>query len=129
MVPELFFSPLVVLIALAWLCLLLQWTWPSDLATGPPTPEPLPPVPKRKRERKPFAGLITKPHCDTCEHGTALRPGRVPIFPVRLRAETGVQWPYVSTSPTDPLCRRTATAVSPQHWHDTKRGSALSSAG
>jgi hypothetical protein len=42
--------------------------------------------------------------------------GRVPIFPVRLRAKPGVKWPSVSTSPTDPLGRRTATAVSLPHF-------------
>src|SRR5262245_7128411 len=73
MVSHLFYYQLV-LIALVCLYVMLQWTWPSDLATGPPTPELLPPVPKRKRERQPFAGLTTKPHCDACEHGTAPRP-------------------------------------------------------
>src|SRR2546428_6554528 len=32
------------------------------------------PGPKRHRERKPFAGLTTKPHCDACEHASDLRP-------------------------------------------------------
>ena len=57
-----------------------------------------------------------------------IRAGRVPIFPVRLPAEQGVKSPYVSTCSTDPLCSTTATGVWPRHWHDTKRGSALSSA-
>ena len=73
MVPDLFFSQLV-LIALVWLCLMLHWTWPSDPATCPPTPEPTPSVPKRHRERKPFAGLTKKPHCDACAHASNLRP-------------------------------------------------------
>src|SRR5712691_5325435 len=50
------------------------------------------------------------------------------LFPVRLPAEQGVKSPYVSTCSTDPLCSTTATGVWPRHWHDTKRGSALSSA-
>src|SRR5215831_3761388 len=83
MVSHLFYYQLV-LIALAWLCVMLQWAWPSDLATGPPTPEPLPPVPKRKRERQPFAGLTTKPHYDTCEHGTAPRPHAPSTPPPRI---------------------------------------------
>jgi transposase-like protein/IS1 family transposase len=72
MVPDLCF-PQLVLITLVWLCLMLHWTWPSDLATCPPTPEPIPPVPKRKRERKPFAGLTITPHCAACAHASDLR--------------------------------------------------------
>ena len=59
MVSHLFFYQLT-LIALVWLCVMLHWAWPSDPATGPPTPEPTPPVPKRHRERTPFAGLTTR---------------------------------------------------------------------
>ena len=33
----------------------------------------MPPVPKRKRERKPFAGLTKKPHCAACTHTSDLR--------------------------------------------------------
>jgi hypothetical protein len=73
MVSHLFFS-LLVLIALVWLCLMLQWAWPSAPATYLPTPEPTPPVPQRHRERIPFAGLTTKPHCDACAHASDLRP-------------------------------------------------------
>src|SRR5215467_14568922 len=35
MVSDLFFSQLV-LVALVWLCLLLQWAWPSDAASRNP---------------------------------------------------------------------------------------------
>ena len=73
MVSPLFFYQLT-LIALVWLCLMLQWVWPSNAAACPTIPEPLLPRPKRQREPKPFAGLITKPHCDACEHSTAPRP-------------------------------------------------------
>src|SRR6266849_7922253 len=73
MVPTLFFYQLV-LVALVWLCVMLHWAWPSGPATCPPPSEPTPPKPKRHREPTPFAGLTTKPHCDTCEHGTAPRP-------------------------------------------------------
>src|SRR5215471_14581420 len=69
MVSPLFFSQ-VVLIALVWLCLMLQWAWPSDPAVCPTPPEPPPLRPKRKREPKPFAGLTRKPHCDACEHAS-----------------------------------------------------------
>ena len=35
MVPDLFFDQLV-LVALVWLCLLLQWAWSSDTVACPP---------------------------------------------------------------------------------------------
>jgi len=88
MVSHLFFYQLV-LIALVWLCLMLQWTWPSDPALCPPTPEPTPPVPKRQRERKPFAGLTTKPHCDACAQASDLRPAASCPPPPRLVATRG----------------------------------------
>jgi hypothetical protein len=47
MVSTLFFYQLV-LVALAWLCVMLHWTWPSDpAAVCPTTPEPPGPRPKR----------------------------------------------------------------------------------
>src|SRR5215467_222828 len=74
MVSHLFFYQLT-LIALVWLCVILQWVWPSDpTAVGPTTPEPTPPPPKRHREPKPFAGFIKKPHCDACAHSTDPHP-------------------------------------------------------
>jgi len=42
MVSHLFFYQLV-LIARVWLCVMLQWAWPSDPAAAcPPPPEPPP---------------------------------------------------------------------------------------
>src|SRR6266851_5568082 len=73
MVSHLFFYQLV-LIALVWLCVMLHWAWPSDPAAACPPPELPPLLPKRTRELTPFAGLTTKPPCDTCEHATAPRP-------------------------------------------------------
>jgi IS1 family transposase len=73
MVSHLFFYQLV-LIALVWLCLMLQWAWPSAPAAAGPPPELPPLLPKRTREPKPFAGLTTKPHCDACAHASDLRP-------------------------------------------------------
>ena len=71
MVSHLFFYQLT-LIALVWLCIMLQWVWPSDpTPVGPTTPESSPPPPKRHRESPPFAGLTTKPHCDACAHASA----------------------------------------------------------
>ena len=55
--------------------------------------------------------------------------GRVPIFPVRLLAEPGAKWPYVSTGSTAPPCSTSARVRWPRHWHDTSTCSVLSSAG
>src|SRR5713101_2669988 len=82
MVSHLFFYQLV-LIALVWLCVMLHWAWPSDPAAACPPPELPPLLPKRKREPTPFAGLTTKPPCDTCEHATAPRP-QAPAAPPRI---------------------------------------------
>jgi IS1 family transposase len=79
MVSDLFFYPLV-LIALLWLCLMLQWAWPSDRATAHPTP----PLRKRRREPKPFAGLTRKPHCDACEYASTPRPQAPSAPPPRI---------------------------------------------
>jgi IS1 family transposase len=83
MVSHLFFYQLT-LIALVWLCLMLHWMWPSDAAACPTLPELLPPLPKRKREPTPFAGLTTKPHCDTCAHSTDSRPQPPACPPPRI---------------------------------------------
>ena len=84
MVSHLFFYQLT-LIALVWLCLMLQWVWPSDpTAVCSTTPEPTPSRPKRNREPKPFAGFITKPHCDACEHASAPHPQAPSAPPPRI---------------------------------------------
>ncbi len=84
MVSDLFFYQLG-LIVLVWLCLMLQWVWPSDSAAVCPTTPELPsPVPKRHREPTPFAGLTTKPPCDACEHSTDPRPQPPSAPPPRL---------------------------------------------
>src|SRR4029453_9982533 len=84
MVSPLFFYQLV-LIALVWLCLMLQWAWPSDPAAVCPTaPEPTPPLPKRRREPKPFAGFTQKPHCDACEPTPAPGPQTPAAPPPRI---------------------------------------------
>jgi len=53
--------------------------------------------------------------------------GRVPIFPVRLRAELDVKRPYVSRGSTAPPCSTSARAIWPLHWHDTRKCLRLSS--
>src|SRR2546430_12396994 len=81
MVSPLFFSQLV-LVALVWLCVMLHVLWPSDPATCPTTLPP--PLPKRHRAPKPFAGLTAQPHWDACEHATAPRPQAPAAPPPRL---------------------------------------------
>ena len=88
MVSDLFFYQLV-LVALVWLCLMLQWVWPSDIAVCPTTPEPPPPLPKRTREPKPFAGLTHKPPCDACEHTTDSGPQAPSAPPPRIVSTRG----------------------------------------
>jgi hypothetical protein len=83
MVSPLFFSQLV-LIALVWLCVMLQWAWPSGPAAACPPPELPPLLPKRTREPTPFAGLTTKPHCDACAHAPAPHPHAPAAPPPRI---------------------------------------------
>jgi IS1 family transposase len=83
MVSHLFFYQLT-LIALVWLCLMLHWMWPSDSAACSTISEPLLPLPKRTREPTPFAGLTTKPPCDTCAHATDSRPPAPSAPPPRI---------------------------------------------
>src|ERR671922_3055909 len=93
MVPTLFFYQLV-LVALVWLCLMLQWAWPSDRVTEQSTlPSLTPPRRKRRGEPKPFAGLTRKPHCDACEpvdaphpHAPSPPPPRIVMTRGRRRA-------------------------------------------
>jgi IS1 family transposase len=77
MVSELFFYQLA-LIALLWLCCMLQWVWPSERVIPGSTLPPPPLLPrKRSREPKPFAGLTRKPPCAACEQA----PEHVPQPP------------------------------------------------
>jgi hypothetical protein len=63
MVSSLFFYQLA-LIALLWLCLLLQYAWPSDQAVIRPTPPELTPSRrKRRHDLKSFEGLTTRLSC------------------------------------------------------------------
>src|ERR1043166_1432273 len=79
MVSELFFYQLA-LIALLWLCFMLQWVWPSECVIPGSTLPPPPLLPrKRSREPKPFAGLTRKPPCAACEQA----PEHVPQPPSR----------------------------------------------
>ena len=89
MVSHLFFYQLV-LIALIWLWVMLQWAWPSDPAAACPTTlEPPPPLPKRHRAPTPFAGLTTKPPGDACEQAHAYVPQTPGCPPPRLVSTRG----------------------------------------
>jgi IS1 family transposase len=83
MVSHLFFYQLT-LIALVWLCVMLQWAWPSDSAACPTPLAPPSPRPKRPRAPKLFAGLTTKPPCDACAHATAPHPHAPAAPPPRI---------------------------------------------
>jgi len=97
MVSHLFFYQLT-LIALVWLCVMLQWVWPSDpTAVCPTTPESPPPPPKRNREPKPFEGLIKKPPCDACEHSSE-PPPQTPSCPLPRMEPTRGRRRHVDTS-------------------------------
>ena len=87
MVSDLFFYQLG-LIALVWLCCMLHWVWPSDRPTVP-SPLPQPMLSRRTRAPKPFAGLTTKPHCDTCAHSTDSRPQPPACLPPRMVSTRG----------------------------------------
>jgi hypothetical protein len=77
MVPDLFFSQLV-LVALVWVCLMLHGVWPRDWAPAPPTPPPpTPPRRQHSREPHPFAGLTRPPPGDACEPALAAPPPRL----------------------------------------------------
>src|SRR6266567_1626277 len=89
MISHLFFYQLV-LVALVWLCVMLQWAWPSDRPAGDQRPsQPLPPR-KRSSDSKPFPGLTRKPPCTVCEQAhehVSQPPGCPPphIVPTRGR--------------------------------------------
>ena len=89
MVSGLFFYQLARL-ALLWLCGMLYGVWLSDRPTVP-SPLPPPTSPRRTRHRAPtpFAGLTTKPRCDACEHGSALRPLAPSSPPPRITPTRG----------------------------------------
>ena len=98
MVSARFFSPLG-LIALVWLCVLLQWMWPSaPTAVCPTPPAPPPPPPKRHRAPPPFAGLTHQPHGDACGQERAPRPQALAAPPPRIVMTRGRRR-QIDTSP------------------------------
>jgi hypothetical protein len=84
MVSHLFFYQLV-LLALAWLFMMLHYSWPSDrTAEGQRPLQPIKPPRKPSKEPKPFAGLTQKPPCVACEQDAmhATLPPPVPPDPL-----------------------------------------------
>lgn len=74
MVSSLFFYQLA-LIALLWLCLLLQDAGPRDQAViRPPPPALTPSRRQRRRALTSYEGLTPTPPCDACEPPRALPP-------------------------------------------------------
>jgi hypothetical protein len=83
-VSELFFSQLA-LIALVWLCCMLQWVWPSERVIPRATRPPPPLLPrKRSREPKPLAGLTCTPPCAACEQAHEHVPQLPSCPPLRI---------------------------------------------
>ncbi len=70
----------LLLLAVVWLCFLLQVLWRHECAACPTPPKPSSPRRKRSREPKPFTGLLHKPLCDACEHAVDPRP-KAPAAP------------------------------------------------
>src|SRR5215813_3230465 len=81
MVSHLFYYQLA-LLALIWLFIMLQLSWPGRSAT-PPTPPapPIKPKPKRSTEPKAFEGLTPKPPCALWAQETGETPPPSPVRP------------------------------------------------
>lgn len=82
MVEDLLFHELL-LLALLWLCVILQWVGRrrqavADQAQGNPAKR----ATRRSQDPKPFPGLTTKPRCGACELGPGKPPPSAP--PPRL---------------------------------------------
>jgi hypothetical protein len=79
----------LVLFGLLWLCIMLQYVWPSDGPAGDQrTSKPAKPPRPRSRDPKPFPGLIRQPHCDGCEQATAVLPLPPPPAPPPVISHT-----------------------------------------
>src|SRR2546428_8687931 len=130
MVPTLFFYHRV-LIALVWLCLMLQGAWPSAPALSPTTPELPSPRLTRKRAPTPLAGLTTKPPCDACAHSPAPRPPHARPRAGCPREGTAARWRPRRTSArtrTGPIGAG-GLGPSPRHWPSQWRAPAAAGGG
>src|SRR5262252_8180105 len=81
MVSHLFYYQLA-LLALIWLFIMLQLSWPGRSAPPPnPPAPPIKPKPKRSPEPKACEGLTHKPHCALCEQETGETQPPSPVRP------------------------------------------------
>jgi IS1 family transposase/transposase-like protein len=81
MVSHLFYYQLA-LLALIWLFIMLQLSWPGRSATSPTPPAPpIKPKPKRSTEPKAFEGLTHQPHCALCAQETGETHPPSPVRP------------------------------------------------
>src|SRR5262245_37086344 len=84
MVSHLFYYQLA-LLALIWLFVRLQLSWPRRSETLPPVPAtPITPTRKRSTEPTAFEGLTHKPHCALCERETGGPPPAPPPRPAPM---------------------------------------------
>src|SRR5712691_633748 len=80
----------LVLLGLLWLFMMLHVMWPSDRPVlAPRPPQPVAPPRKRSKEPKPFAGLLHKPHCATCEQAAQDPEALPPPAPLPLISRRG----------------------------------------
>src|SRR6266566_4591389 len=83
MIPHHVYYQLAIL-GFLWLCIMLQYGWPSRSpgCHGTPT-EPVPPTFKRTRSTEPkaFEGLTQRPHCAACAHDATDPQGPPPKRP------------------------------------------------
>src|SRR5262244_3743503 len=97
MVSHLFFYQLV-LIALVWLCLMLQWMWPSVAAPCPTTPEPPPPV--HTRAIPTHTPLRLHPRASLGREAAAGRSTPPPISAPTRTVRIVAGWAGVISAPT-----------------------------
>ena len=144
MISPLFFYQLT-LIALVWLCVMLQWAWPSDSAACPTPLVPPPPRPSvtvrlnslRASPQSRPATPVRTPPLPTCEprqfrpHASCSNEGaaatsiprctyaRTPIVPIGAGSAGGISAPMVipMAVPGDSYCVSSVSAISgdPRH--------------
>src|SRR3989454_135275 len=84
MIPQPFFSQLVVLVLLCFF-VMLPSAWPSRCVASPPQPaKPILPPRKHSSDPQPFSGLTRRPLCAACEHAPAPHPHAPAAPPPRL---------------------------------------------